>query len=98
MGRLEDPLERDGSPFGDATHRRPGTLEPAEDDLVFVHEQRAEVTHAVSVCRGLGGAGCDALIEGDEVGLVHAGPEAFGQVFGPVWMSHTDNLGLGARR
>lgn len=98
MGRLEDPLEGDCSPFGDATYRRPGTLEPAEDDLVFVHEQRAEVTHAVSVCRRLGGAGCDALIERDEVGLVHAGPEALGQVFGPVGISHTDNLGRGASR
>ena len=96
--RLEDPLEGDGRPFGDAAHRGLGTLEAAEDHLVFAHEQRAQVANDVAVSRELSGAGIDAVVERDQVGLVDTRPEALGEVFGPVWMLHSVKLSRGAVR
>lgn len=92
MTCLEDPLEGDGRTFGDATHRGLGTLEAAEDDLVFAHEQRAEVANDVAVGRELSGAGIDAVVERDQIGLEHTRPEALGEVFSPVWMLHNVKL------
>jgi hypothetical protein len=81
MTRLEDALGGDGRPFGDTAHRPLRTLEAAEHDLVFAHEQRAEVANHVPVSRQLSGAGIDAFVERDEVGLVDTRPESLGQVF-----------------
>ena len=41
-------------------HRGLGTLEAAEDELVFAHEQRAEIAHGVGVLIEFGGALRDA--------------------------------------
>jgi len=42
---FQDPLEGNRRTFGDATDRRLGTLEAAQDHLVVTHEQRPEIAH-----------------------------------------------------
>ena len=93
MTRLKDPLKRDRRPLGGATHRGLGSLEAAEDDLILGHEQRAEVANDLPACGELGGGGRGAIVESAEIRLAHTGPEALGQILGPVDMLHTDKVG-----
>lgn len=88
MTGFENSLERDCCLFDNATHCCLGSFEPAEDDLVFAHDKRAEVTNRHPVSGERRSTRESALVQRSQVGLLHTGPETLGEVLRRVTLGH----------
>jgi len=76
--RLEDALERNPGPLGGLADGVCAPFELTQHDLVFRHQDRAEVADGPLVMTELRGSDLDASIQCVEVGAANPGPEALG--------------------
>jgi hypothetical protein len=73
---LEDALERNLRPLGDLADGGGSSLELAEDDLVGLQQDRAEIANGLATALQGGGRDAETLVERLQVALDDSGPVA----------------------